>query len=101
MDMTFMDEYFERMRADDIEKLSTQHNDEFEDRAKEYSNAKKALIEGLGLTHLFDRSHTLTLEEKNLWRLFDRVEVAEIMARDALAKGAYMVGAEDRERMLR
>lgn len=29
------------------------------------------------------------------------LEVAEIMARDALAKGAYMVGAEDRERMLR
>ena len=65
------------------------------------SAAKNALIEGLGLNHLFDRSHQLTPEEKRLWRLFDRVEVAEIMARDALAKGAYMVGAEDRERMLR
>ena len=42
----------------------------------------------------------LTDEQKrldtDLW-----IEVAEIMARDALAKGAYMVGAEDRERMLR
>ena len=73
----------------------------YEERAKEYSAAKNALIEGLGLNHLFDRSHQLTPEEKRLWRLFDRVEVAEIMARDALAKGAYMVGAEDRERMLR
>ncbi len=101
MDKEFLDEYYERMRADDIEKLSTQCNDEYEDRAKEYSAAKSALIEGLGLTHLFDRSHKLTPEEKRLWRLFDRVEVAEILARDALAKGAYMVGAEDRERMLR
>ena len=97
MNMEFMDEYYERMRADDIEKLSSQRNDEYEERAKEYSAAKNALIEGLGL----NRSHQLTPEEKRLWRLFDRVEVAEIMARDALAKGAYMVGAEDRERMLR
>ena len=101
MNMEFMDEYYERMRADDIEKLSSQRNDEYEERAKEYSAAKNALIEGLGLNHLFDRSHQLTPEEKRLWRLFDRVEVAEILARDALAKGAYMVGAEDRERMLR
>ncbi|WP_338846002.1 hypothetical protein [Clostridium perfringens] len=48
MDMEFMDEYYERMRDDDIEKLSSQRNDEYEDRAKEYSAAKNALIEGLG-----------------------------------------------------
>lgn len=29
--------------------------------------------------------------------LFDRVDVAELLARDAFAKGAYMLGAEDRE----
>ncbi len=49
MNMEFMDEYYERMRADDIEKLSSQRNDEYEERAKEYSAAKNALIEGLGL----------------------------------------------------
>lgn len=27
--------------------------------------------------------------------LFDRVHVAELLARDAFAKGAYMLGAED------
>ena len=66
MNMEFMDEYYERMRADDIEKLSSQRNDEYEERAKEYSAAKNALIEGLGLNHLFDRSHQLTPEEKRL-----------------------------------
>lgn len=35
MNMEFMDEYYERMRADDIEKLSSQRNDEYEERAKE------------------------------------------------------------------
>ena len=49
MNMEFMDEYYERMRADDIEKLSSQRNDEYEERAMEYSAAKNALIEGLGL----------------------------------------------------
>ena len=33
--------------------------------------------------------------------LFDRVDVAELLARDAFAKGAYMLGAEDREIMLK
>lgn len=37
MNMEFMDEYYERMRADDIEKLSSQRNDEYEERAKEYN----------------------------------------------------------------
>ena len=30
-----------------------------------------------------------------------RVDVAELLARDAFAKGAYMLGAEDREIMLK
>lgn len=34
---------------------------------------------------------------KAIWRLFDRVYVAELLARDAFAKGAYMLGAEDRD----
>lgn len=33
--------------------------------------------------------------------LFDRVYVTELLARDEFAKGAYMLGAEDRETMLR
>ena len=32
--------------------------------------------------------------------LFDRVDVAELLARDAFAKGAYMLGAEDRDCLL-
>ncbi len=43
----------------------------------------------------------LTPKEKEIWMLFDRVDVAELLARDAFAKGAYMLGAEDREIMLK
>ena len=43
----------------------------------------------------------LTPKEKELWLLFDRVYVTELLARDEFAKGAYMLGAEDRETMLR
>ena len=50
---------------------------------------------------LFDHSHELTPKEKEIWMLFDRVDVAELLARDAFAKGAYMLGAEDREIMLK
>lgn len=53
------------------------------------------------LEHLFDHSHELTPKEKEIWMLFDRVDVAELLARDAFAKGAYMLGAEDREIMLK
>ena len=31
----------------------------------------------------------------------DEIDVAELLARDAFAKGAYMLGAEDREIMLK
>ena len=50
---------------------------------------------------MFDHSHKLTPKEKVIWMLFDRVYVAELLARDAFAKGAYMLGAEDREIMLK
>jgi len=46
-------------------------------------------------------SPELTPKEKEIWMLFDRGDVAELLARDAFAKGAYMLGAEDREIMLK
>lgn len=101
MDSVFMNEYYEHLKADDIEKLAAQRNDEYADRADEYKAAKLALLEGLGLSHLFGVSQELTAKEKELWTLFDRVYVTELLARDAFAKGAYMLGAEDREIMLR
>lgn len=97
----FMDEYYEHLRADNIEAFSKERNDEYVGRAEEYKAAKSALLEGLGLEHLFDHSHELTPKEKEIWMLFDRVDVAELLARDAFAKGAYMLGAEDREIMLK
>lgn len=101
MDRIFMDEYYEHLRADNIEAFSKERNDEYVGRAEEYKAAKSALLEGLGLEHLFDHSHELTPKEKEIWMLFDRVDVAELLARDAFAKGAYMLGAEDREIMLK
>ena len=101
MDRIFMDEYYEHLRADNIETFSKERNDEYVGRAEEYKAAKSALLEGLGLEHLFDHSHELTPKEKEIWMLFDRVDVAELLARDAFAKGAYMLGAEDREIILR
>ena len=89
------------LRADNIETFSKERNDEYVGRAEEYKAAKSALLEGLGLEHLFDHSHELTPKEKEIWMLFDRVDVAELLARDAFAKGAYMLGAEDREIMLK
>ena len=83
------------------EVFSKERNDEYVGRAEEYKAAKSALLEGLGLEHLFDHSHELTPKEKEIWMLFDRVDVAELLARDAFAKGAYMLGAEDREIMLK
>ena len=101
MDRAFMDEYYDKMRADDIEELSSQRNEDYSDRADDYKAAKQALLEGLGLSHLFSGNRKLTPEEKELWLLFDRVYVTELLARDEFAKGAYMLGAEDRETMLR
>ena len=101
VDRAFMDEYYDKMRADDIEELSSQRNEDYSDRADDYKAAKQALLEGLGLSHLFSGNRKLTPEEKELWLLFDRVYVTELLARDEFAKGAYMLGAEDRETMLR
>lgn len=101
MDMEFMDEYYERMRADEIDRFAGQRNDEYASRADDFSEAKKELVEALGLTHLFDRSHELNAQEKKLWLLFDRVDCTELLARDAFAKRAYMQGASDREKMVR
>ena len=94
-------DYYNKMRADDIEELSSQRNEDYSDRADDYKAAKQALLEGLRLSHLFSGNRKLTPEEKELWLLFDRVYVTELLARDEFAKGAYMLGAEDRETMLR
>ena len=96
-----MDEYYDKMPADDIEELSSQRNEDYSDRADDYKAAKQALLEGLRLSHLFSGNRKLTPKEKELWLLFDRVYVTELLARDEFAKGAYMLGAEDRETMLR
>ena len=88
-------------RQDDIEELSSQRNEDYSDRADDYKAAKQALLVGLGLSHLFSGNRKLTPKEKELWLLFDRVYVTELLARDEFAKGAYMLGAEDRETMLR
>lgn len=50
MDRIFMDEYYEHLRADNIEAFSKERNDEYVGRAEEYKAAKSALLEGLGLT---------------------------------------------------
>ena len=100
MNKAFMNEYYEHLRADHIENLAAQRNDDYDDCQREYKAAQMALLDGLGLAHLFDHSHKLTPKEKELWILFDRVHVTELLARDAFAKGAYMLGAEDREIML-
>ena len=52
------------LRADNIEAFSKERNDEYVGRAEEYKAAKSALLEGLGLEHLFDHSHELTPKEK-------------------------------------
>lgn len=62
-------------------------------------NTMRVMIDSF--EELFDHSHELTPKEKEIWMLFDRVDVAELLARDAFAKGAYMLGAEDREIMLK
>ena len=47
MDRIFMDEYYEHLRADNIEAFSKERNDEYVGRAEEYKAAKSALLEGL------------------------------------------------------
>ena len=59
------------------------------------------MLEGLGLTHLFEEGRELSAEEKRIWKLFFDLDWAAGAMECALLKGAYMVGAEDRDRMLR
>ena len=92
MDRIFMDEYYEHLR-----KLTISRH--FQGKERRICLAelgiqkqqKSALLEGLGLEHLFDHNHELTPKEKEIWMLFDRVDVAELLARDAFAKGCYML----------
>ena len=55
MDRIFMDEYYEHLRADNIEAFSKERNDEYVGRAEEYKAAKLALLEGLGLEHMWNK----------------------------------------------
>ena len=64
MDRIFMDEYYEHLRADNIEEFSRNGTTEYVGRAEEYEAAKSALLEGLGLEHLFDHSHELTRKRR-------------------------------------
>ena len=82
MDRIFMDEYYEHLRADNIEAFSKERNDEYVGRAEEYKAAKSALLEGLGLEHLFDHSHELTPKEKEIWMLFDIISHHEKLHSD-------------------
>ena len=93
MDRIFMDEYYEHLRADNIEEFSKERNDEYVGRAEEYEAAKSALLEGLGLEHLFDHSHELTPKEKAIWMLFDRVHVAELLARECFCQRVLICSA--------
>lgn len=93
MDRAFMDEYYNKMRADDIEELSSQRNEDYSDRADDYKAAKQALLEGLRLSHLFSGNLQTYTRRKRTRLLFDRVYVTELLARDEFAKGAYMLGA--------
>ena len=40
---------------------------------------------------MFDHSHELTPKEKEIWMLFDRVDVAELLARDMVSVDATIV----------
>ena len=88
MDRIFMDEYYEHLRADNIEAFSKERNDEYVGRAEEYKAAKSALLEGLGLEHLFDHSHELTPKEKEIWMLFD---IRVVVSRKTVATSPFSV----------
>ena len=100
MDMKFMDEYFEGIRADNIETLIKQNSDEWESREKQLNKAWDDFLNGLGIAHIFTKEHKLSCEEKQIWNLFFDLDCAVSGMYLVLLKGAYMVGAEDRDRML-
>ena len=101
MDMNFINEYYECVRGDCMGDLAKQHSDKWELCEKELKDAWNSLLAGLGLTHLFGKKHELSAEEKRIWKLFFDLDCAAAEMACALLKGAYMVGVEDRDRMLR
>ena len=50
MDRIFMDEYYEHLRADNIEEFSKEKNDEYVGRAEEYKAAKSACLKDWDLS---------------------------------------------------
>ena len=73
MDRIFMDEYYEHLRADNIKEFSKERNDEYVGKAEEYEAAKTALLEGLGLEHLFDHSQMCIRDSLWTYRFPDLV----------------------------
>ena len=53
MDMKFMDEYYEGIRADNIETLIKQNSDEWESCEKQLNKAWDDFLNGLGIAHIF------------------------------------------------
>ncbi len=101
MDRMLMDEYYEKLRADDIEALAMEYIDDYNATRQGYDDAVDVLLESLNLQDLFNRSRKLSPEEKILWKKFDSVSRRAYDCLYELMKGAYMVGAADRDRMLR
>lgn len=100
MDMKFMDEYFEGIRADNMETLIKQNSDEWESYEKELNEVWDDFLNELGIAHIFYKEHKLSCEEQKIWNLFFELDRAAIGMYIVLVKGAYMLGAEDRDRML-
>ena len=59
---------------------------------------KKILVE---MQDKLNKGIELSAEEKRIWKLFFDLDCAAAEMACALLKGAYMVGVEDRDRMLR
>ena len=100
MDMKFMDEYYEGIRADNIETLIKQNSDEWESCEKQLNESWDNFLNGLGIAHIFYKEHKLSWDEKQIWNLFFELDSAATDMFVVLLKGAYMLGAKDRDRML-
>ena len=100
MDMKFMKEYFEGVRADHLTELAAQHNEKYAYYENNFKDARRILVEDMGLTYLLEGRPTMSSEEKRIWNLFCNLDDAAFSLVYALLEGAYMLGAEDRDRML-
>ena len=65
MDMKFMDEYYEGIRADNIETLIKQNSDEWESCEKQLNKAWDDFLNGLGIAHIFYKEHKLSWDDSS------------------------------------